>query len=293
MPVTNYSPPSSISSPPAAWDDGLLRNPHAVADKRRRVQQMFAAIAPSYDVNNRIHSLGVDQLWRRKAVKLAGLKPTDKVVDVACGTGDLTWQFSDSLLHETPVGYVPHGPTDVVGIDFTFEMLPIARRKPLNRSPKRLHDRVLSDPHRPRFIQGDAQSLPLPAASADVVSIAFGIRNVQDPLAALREFRRVLRPGGRVVVLEFSLPTNPMLRGLYNAYFRHVLPRTATLVSGDKTGAYKYLPESVNTFIGREQMTDMMSAAGFGSVEAFPMTFGVCVCYRGVVPGGTPGGTRA
>ncbi len=123
-----------------------------------------------------------------------------------------------------------------------------------------------------------------PDASADVVSIAFGIRNVQDPAAALAEFRRVLRPGGRVIVLEFSLPTNPVLRGLYNAYFRHVLPRTATLVSGDRTGAYKYLPESVNTFIGRPQMVAMMTAAGFDDVEQFPMTFGVCVCYRGVVP---------
>jgi demethylmenaquinone methyltransferase/2-methoxy-6-polyprenyl-1,4-benzoquinol methylase len=135
-----------------------------------------------------------------------------------------------------------------------------------------------------RFINGDAQSLPLAAASADVVSIAFGIRNVADPAAAVREFFRVLRPGGRLVVLEFSLPTNPALRGLYNFYFRQILPRTATLVSGDKTGAYKYLPESVNTFIGREQMMSMMTDAGFAEVEQFPMTFGVCVCYRGVKP---------
>jgi len=123
----------------------------------------------------------------------------------------------------------------------------------------------------------------LPDEFADVVSIAFGIRNVQDVPTALREFHRVLRPGGRVIVLEFSLPTNRLLRGLYNFYFRQVLPRTATLISGDKTGAYKYLPESVNTFIGREQMVSMMRDAGFENVEQFPMTFGVCVCYRGVV----------
>jgi demethylmenaquinone methyltransferase/2-methoxy-6-polyprenyl-1,4-benzoquinol methylase len=133
-----------------------------------------------------------------------------------------------------------------------------------------------------RWINGDAQSLPLPNQCCDVVSIAFGIRNVQDPFAALKEFQRVLRPGGRVIVLEFSLPTNPMLRGLYNYYFRQILPRTATWISGDKTGAYKYLPQSVNTFIGRAQMMSMMRDAGFERVEQHPMTFGVCVCYRGV-----------
>ena len=102
---------------------------------------------------------------------------------------------------------------------------------------------------------------------------------------AIGEFHRVLRPGGRLIILEFSLPTNPLLRGLYNVYFRKVLPRTATLISGDKTGAYKYLPESVNTFIGREQMSQMMQHAGFTNVQQFPLTFGVCVCYRGIKNG--------
>jgi demethylmenaquinone methyltransferase/2-methoxy-6-polyprenyl-1,4-benzoquinol methylase len=134
------------------------------------------------------------------------------------------------------------------------------------------------------WINGDAQSLPLGDQCADVVSIAFGIRNVQEPMVALREFHRILRSGGRAIVLEFSLPTNPILRGLYNFYFRKVLPRTATLISGDKTGAYKYLPESVNTFISRESMMQMMADAGFERVEQFPMTFGVCVCYRGYKP---------
>src|SRR5438309_7405556 len=115
-------------TPPAAWDDQLLRNPHAVADKRRRVQRMFAAIAPSYDLNNRLHSLWMDQRWRRKAVKLAKLKGTDRVVDVACGTGDLVEAFrqvGDFLDPDWPQtnGY------RYLGIDFTFEMLPIAERK--------------------------------------------------------------------------------------------------------------------------------------------------------------------
>ena len=272
--------------PPApAWDDDLLRNPHAVADKRTRVRRMFAAIAPSYDLNNRLHSLGMDQRWRRKAVKLANLKPKDKVVDVACGTGDLAIKFADALWN---LDWVELG--QVIGIDFTFEMLPLARGKTRRYLQPVTGDILGDDPHptydqHMRWLNGDAQALPLPDASADVVSIAFGIRNVADPAAALREFHRVLRPGGRVIVLEFSLPTHPVLRGLYNFYFRQVLPRTATLISGDRTGAYKYLPESVNTFIGREQMTAMMRDTGFGQVEQHPLTFGVCVCYRGVKAG--------
>jgi len=250
---------STETSP--TWDEQSLHDPHAVSDKRTRVRRMFAAIAPSYDLNNRLHSLWMDQRWRRRAVKLAQLTPEDEVVDVACGTGDLTLAFSDALRRANP------RPDKVVGIDFTFEMLPLARTK----AEDSIH-----------WINGDAQALPLPDACCDVVSIAFGIRNVADPAAAIREFHRILRPGGRLIILEFSLPTNPILRRLYNFYFRQILPRTATLISGDKTGAYKYLPESVNTFIGREQMMQTMREAGFRQVQQFPMTFGVCVCYRGV-----------
>jgi demethylmenaquinone methyltransferase/2-methoxy-6-polyprenyl-1,4-benzoquinol methylase len=295
------SPSESLESPsPPAWDDALLRNPHAVADKRRRVRQMFAAIAPSYDLNNRLHSLWQDQRWRRQAVKMARLKPEDVVVDVACGTGDLTLKYAALL------GWLlgePPATGQVIGVDFTFEMLPLARQKALRRRRKVLSERcdpevmnalrgsgpdgerfcadLLREP-RVLWINGDAQALPLPDACCDVVSIAFGIRNVSDPAAAVREFYRVLRPGGRLVILEFSLPTRRVLRALYNFYFRHVLPHTATLISGDRTGAYKYLPESVNTFIGREQMEQMMREAGFDVVKRKAMTFGVCVCYRGI-----------
>lgn len=270
------------------WNDALLANPHAVADKRTRVQRMFAAIAPSYDLNNRLHSLWMDQAWRRKAVKLAGLKSTDRVVDVACGTGDLTHKFAGALWRLCDQLKQPSPPNPIIGVDFTYEMLPLARSK---SGAKQLRpDGIDVTPWRgsragfPRFINGDAQSLPLPDACCDVVSIAFGIRNVADPLAAFREFYRILRPGGRVIVLEFSLPTNAVLRGLYNFYFRKILPRTATLISGDKTGAYKYLPESVNTFITPDRMAELLGQAGFASIEQHSLTFGVCICYRGVKP---------
>jgi demethylmenaquinone methyltransferase/2-methoxy-6-polyprenyl-1,4-benzoquinol methylase len=279
-----------ISTEPTAWNDNLLKNPHAVADKRRRVQQMFAAIAPSYDLNNRVHSLWRDQAWRRKAVKLAELKATDRVVDVACGTGDLSLAFFCESFHKLvnashSFDEMPRI-AQVVGIDFTIQMLSEARHKRPFVGPgsKWQQDAWNSQADgRICYINGDAQCLPLPDACCDIVSIAFGIRNVADPLAAMREFKRILRPGGRLIILEFSLPTNPILLAMYNFYFRKILPRTATLISGDKTGAYKYLPESVNTFIGREQMMGMMTTAGFTSVEQFPMTFGVCMCYRGLV----------
>ncbi len=263
---------ATIPEKNSAWDDDLLKNPHIVADKRRRVQQMFAAIAPSYDLNNRLHTLWMDQGWRRKAVKLAGLKPREVVVDVACGTGDLIEAFRSvgDFLGSTPLNELPD--PQYIGVDFTFEMLPLARRK------GGFNDLASCI----RYVNGDAQSLPLPDQCCDVVSIAFGIRNVVDPSAAIAEFHRILRPGGRVILLEFSTPTNPLMRGLFNFYFRQILPRTATLISGDKTGAYKYLPQSVRTFIDRPRMAEMLTAAGFNRVEQFPMTFGICVCYRGV-----------
>jgi demethylmenaquinone methyltransferase/2-methoxy-6-polyprenyl-1,4-benzoquinol methylase len=277
-----------------AWTDGLLANPHEVEDKAARVNRMFAAIAPSYDLNNRLHSLWMDQHWRNVAVKMAEVKAGDRIVDVACGTGDLAIKFAEQVWKENARQYyhdlkegrptTKRVPTDqVLGIDFTAEMLPIAVKKAQRLAPSGFR----SDPpnrlaQAMQFIQGDAMALPLGDQSVDIVSIAFGIRNVADWGKAIGEFARVLKPGGRLVILEFSLPRNGVLRGLYNFYFRRVLPRTATWISRDKTGAYKYLPESVNTFISREAMVTRMQAAGFEGIEARALTFGVCVCYKGV-----------
>ena len=245
-------------NPPTSWTQDELRDPHQQADKAQKVRAMFAAIAPSYDLNNRLHALGRDQAWRRAAVQLAKVQPGDVVLDVACGTGDLSLAFTRTQARQ------------VIGVDFTVPMLNIAQHKAEHAKQA------------VPFAGGDAMGLPLSSESVDVVSIAFGIRNVAQPARALSEFYRVLRPGGRVVVLEFSLPTNRLLRSGYLFYFNHVLPRSAGWIAGDKTGAYRYLPRSVNTFLGRQQMVELMQQAGFGQVTLHPLPLGVAVVYVGV-----------
>ena len=247
-----------------AWSTDNLADPHKVADKAARVERMFAAIAPSYDLNNRVHSLWRDQAWRRRTVKLAGVDANCVVVDVACGTGDQALAFADAAAQR------------VIGIDFTQPMLDIAEVK--RQRAAAAYDNV-------SFQWGDAMRLDnVPDSSADIVSITFGIRNVAKPQAAIDEFARILKPGGRLVILEFSLPRNVILRGLYNFYFKQILPRSASLIARDRSGAYRYLPQSVNTFIGREELIAMMRSAGFIDVKPHALTFGVAVCYRGIKP---------
>ncbi len=244
----------------AVWNEETLADPHHDTAKAERVHAMFNHIAPSYDLNNRLHSLWMDQSWRRKAVRLAELRPgVDRVVDVACGTGDLALAFAKA------------GAKEVRGIDFAPVMIEHATRKAAGAEAQ----------VKPRFEVGDAMALAVEDGAADIVSIAFGIRNVADPRKALKEFRRILRPGGRLVILEFSEPRQSILRWLYNFYFRRIMPRTATWISGDRTGAYRYLPRSVETFITPEAMRRMMEEAGFINVSVRALTMGICNAYLG------------
>lgn len=245
--------------PQPLWSERDLAQPHEVADKARRVQAMFAAIAHRYDLVNRLHSLGRDQAWRRAAARAAALGPGEIAIDVACGTGDLTLALSRAKGGR------------VLGIDFVERMLRLAEAKTRGCGAANV-----------RYAAGDALRLPLPAGCADAVTIAFGIRNVADPAAAIREFARVLRPGGRLVVLEFGLPTSEPLRAAYQFYFRHVLPRTASLLAGDRTRAYRYLPSSVNTFVSPQTMAGLLTEAGVREVSVRTLTFGVALLYRGV-----------
>ena len=268
MPPTDMIDSPTDSATPA-WDDDSLRSPHDNSAKAARVNRMFGEIAESYDLNNRVHSFGRDQTWRRKAVHLTKVRrDQDVVVDVACGTGDLSFQFASAH------------PAEVIGIDFVPKMIEIAKQK-YSDYQKKGRIQVPID-----FRVGDAMNLDLDDGCADIVSIAFGIRNVTNPAQAVAEFRRVLRPGGRLIILEFSLPRNPLMRLLYQFYFNQVMPRTATLLAGDRSGAYKYLPRSVDTFITPDQMVQMISDAGFCEVSVSAMTFGICMAYLASVPMG-------
>lgn len=253
---------AAAATDPHAWTSRELADPHTNAEKAGKVRRMFAAIAGSYDLNNRVHSLGLDQRWRRFAVSEAAVRAGDRVLDVACGTGDLTQAFASTDAAE------------IVGLDFTPEMLELARKKQL-ALPAGVAGRL-------RYVEGDAQRLPFEDRSFDVVSIAFGIRNVEDPTRTLREFARVLRPGGRLVILEFDQPRNPLVRWFNSLYCRGLMPRTATWISGDKSGAYKYLPASVATFLARETLLGALKNEGFSHGKTSPLSLGICVCYRAV-----------
>ena len=257
--MTHPPPAQSPSSDQVAWSaTDLAADPHQAADKADRVRRMFSSIAPSYDLNNRVHSFGLDQRWRRRVVRLCAVQPADRVLDVACGTGDLTLAFAAAR------------PASVTGLDFAAPMLEIARRKA---------QRCEGKGTAASFVQGDAMALSFGDASMDIISIAFGIRNVADPLRALREFRRVLRPGGRLAVLEFSEPANPVLRTLNRLYTRSIMPLTATILARDRSGAYRYLPRSVATFPHPQAFADLLVRAGFPVVSRHPLTFGTCTIH--------------
>jgi demethylmenaquinone methyltransferase/2-methoxy-6-polyprenyl-1,4-benzoquinol methylase len=224
---------------------------------------MFSSISHRYDLNNRVHSMGRDQAWRRRAVAMATITSTDDVVDVACGTGDLTEALADA------------GPASICGIDFTPEMIELAIAKATRRGDR--HGLPT-----PTYTVGDAMAMNLSDESVDVVTIAFGLRNVQSPTDAITEFSRVLRPGGRLVVLEFSTPLNPVVRAGNHIYTHHIMPLTATLLSGDRSGAYRYLPRSIDTFARAEDVAELLRGGGLSEISQTSLTLGVCTITVGI-----------
>lgn len=227
-----------------------------------QVNSMFDRISGVYDRMNRVMTAGLDQAWRARAAERARLEPGMTALDLCCGTGDLTLELAGRV-----------GPQGAVtGADFSRPMLELAREKAEGHGVPQA-----------RFEWADALDLPFEDEAFDAVTIAFGIRNVPDVPAALREMRRALRPGGRVLILEFSLPANAAVRGSYLLYFRHVLPRLGGMVSGD-AAAYRYLNRTVETFPYGEAFCALMREAGFVAVEAHPLTFGIATLYVGARP---------
>jgi demethylmenaquinone methyltransferase/2-methoxy-6-polyprenyl-1,4-benzoquinol methylase len=222
------------------------------------IQRLFADVAPGYDRANRLLSLGIDRRWRRRAVAIAGVRPGERALDVCAGTGDLAWLLA-------------RAGACVVATDFCAPMLVRAVRK----------GGALRGSSAPHWALADSQRLPFADGSFDLCTVAFGIRNVEDPLLGLRELARVTRPGGRVVVLEFCRPRTPVLAGVYRFYFHAVLPRLGRLVAGAKSDAYSYLPASVETFPERQQFCDLMRAAGLVRPQATILSCGIAAVYRG------------
>ena len=223
---------------------------------------MFDSISRHYDRLNHLLSLGTDRRWRRRAVNLIGshIRPLT-ILDVATGTGDLA------------IASLKLGPRKVTGIDISGKMLEEGRRK---ISRMGLGERI-------ELLRGDSQSMQFSDGTFDVAMSAFGVRNFEDTVAGLREMHRVLRPGGMLMVLEFSRPSRFPLKQIYGLYFRRVLPRIGRKVSGDP-GAYSYLPESVMSFPDNERFLELMVRAGFTEVEQTRLTGGIASIYHGFKP---------
>ena len=232
--------------------------------KKEKVRQMFDGIASDYDRLNHIMSLDIDKTWRRRALREIVGPGVTRVLDLACGTGDFSIAIARRMQRDGLPGRV-------TGVDLSEGMLAVMKEK-----VERLGlQEVIS------VRTGDGENLPLGTGTFDRVTIAFGIRNVEDRLKGLKEMLRVLVPGGKLVLLELSVPENPVVRWCYNLYFLHILPLIGGSVSGDKA-AYNYLPASVVHFPKHREFMEEMRKAGFAEVSHKAFTFGICRMYTGV-----------
>ncbi len=227
-------------------------------NEKQHIGQLFDRIAGTYDGLNHVLSLNIDKRWRRRAIRM--LKPAEQVLDVAIGTADLTIE----ILRQ---GKAQH----VTGIDLSRGMMAIGEQKVAKRGYAQ----------QVQFDYGSAQQMPYPDASFDTVTCAYGVRNFANMDEGLSEMYRVLRTGGELMVLEFSYPTNPVIRWGYDLYFTHILPFIGNLFSRDK-GAYSYLNRSVKNFPYGEAFCQHLRKTGFSQIKATPLTFGISTIYTAV-----------
>jgi demethylmenaquinone methyltransferase / 2-methoxy-6-polyprenyl-1,4-benzoquinol methylase len=225
-----------------------------------RVRGMFAEIASRYDFMNHALSLGTDVYWRWRTVRKVAPTGHAPILDLCTGTGDLALAYRRAATNGT----------HVVGADFCHPMLVIGHEKADRRRVEGV-----------TFVEADAQHLPFPDATFQIVSVAFGLRNVTDTDQGLREMFRVCQNGGRIAVLEFSMPSLQPFRFLYGFYFRHILPKIGQLLARNRQDAYNYLPESVGEFPSGDALAERMRAAGAREVRYYPLTLGVATLYVG------------
>ncbi len=230
---------------------------HEDDSKKEQVSRMFDRIAPRYDFLNRLLSLGIDKVWRKRLIAQLDPAAHQRILDVATGTADVAIALADR-----------YAQAQITGIDISKEMLAIGQQK---IEQKKLTEKI-------DLQWGDSEKLPFSDNSYDAVTVAFGVRNFEHLAQGLREMHRVLRPGGRLVVLEFSRPTLFPFKQLYNFYFRHILPGIGRLTSKDNR-AYTYLYESVQSFPDGQDFVDQLANTAFKAQQCIPLTLGICTIY--------------
>lgn len=228
--------------------------------KKSQVSKMFDKVASSYDLLNRLTTLGIDIIWRKKAINTLD-RSHKKILDVATGTADVALEINKQFPDAE----------QIIGLDISPEMLNKGREKIANKG---LSDRI-------KLVEGDSENLPYEDHYFDAITVSFGVRNFEDLPKGLSELQRVLKPGGQLMVLEFSHPTVFPIKQLFNFYFKYILPSIGRVISSDKD-AYQYLYDSVQAFPNNEGFLKLLHQSGFKSNQCKPLTFGICSIYTGI-----------
>ncbi len=232
---------------------------HHGENKKELVRKMFDDISPHYDFLNHFLSLGIDIYWRKIFIRKLNIENDTKVLDVACGTGDVCFEI------------LKHHSVSVIGLDLSSNMINLANQK----AGKKNQDNIT-------FLQGDAENLPFDSHSVDYLTISYGFRNISNYDTALSEFYRVLKPGGILGILEFSKPKSKLFGSIFRLYFHHILPRIGSLFS--RSDAYRYLPESVDFFPTHHDICQKIIYSGFERAEIHDLTFGISTIFIGFKP---------